>query len=82
MAFVVVFVEVAELDAVPCRMGKALVAGNDADVVDGAPCVAEKNKVTGEQAVFRYNGSEFGKFTGGAWQNHTEVFSIKVEYQP
>ena len=37
VAVVVAFVEVAAFDTVACGMGKALVAGNDADVVDDAP---------------------------------------------
>ena len=81
MAVVVAFVEVAALDAVSCGMGKALLVGHDADVVDDAPCVAEKNKVAGAEALFWYNGAECGKFAGGAWQNHAKVFFVEVEYQ-
>ena len=81
VAVVVAFVEVAEFDTVACGMGKALLAGHDADVVDDSSCVAEKNKVAGAEALFLYNGAERGKFTGCAWQNHLEVFFVEIEHQ-
>ena len=82
VAVVVAFVEVAALDPVSCSMGKALRACNDADVIDDASFVTEKNKVAGAEAVFGYNGAERGKFTGGSWQNHLEVFFVEIEHEP
>ncbi len=81
-ALIISFVEVAELYAAVCCMGKALLAYKDADVVDVSAFVAEKNKVAGAEALFRYHTAKCGKITGGAWQNHPEVFLVEVEHQP
>ena len=82
MTVVIPLVEAAEFDSTACCMGKALLTDKDADMIDASACVTEKYKVAGAEALFGYHIANCGKIACGAWQNHAEVFLIKIEHKP
>ena len=63
-------------------MGKAIRAGNNADMVDVIAVNAEKDEVASFQVIFGYHTAEQGKLSGGTREDHPKLLLVEILHKP